>query len=167
MQDTQVPLRDLIQSLDPRKVEITPTSQIYWTGWEIIADKTRQEITVQARLLGLRLPIKYRYAFSRVVAINGVTSTLWQERLPISGIPTGIPSETFTEQGAARKRDRAWEAGTIHRIILTIEAGESIHINGGKSFRFVVTPGYHGPFSVIHDIRELEMILAKLICIPG
>ena len=119
MQDSQIPLRDLVQSLNPRNIEITPTSQCFWTGWEIIADKTRQEITVQARLLGLRLPIKYRYSFSRVKAINGVTSTLWQEAFPGSGqVATGIPSETFTEQGAGKKRDRAFEVGTIHRIIV-------------------------------------------------
>ncbi len=52
MKGSQIPLRDLIAKLDPQRIEITPK-----TGWEIIADKSRQEITQQARFLGLRLPI--------------------------------------------------------------------------------------------------------------
>jgi len=98
------------------------------------------------------------------VAINGVTSNLWQERVPVSGLPSGMPTETFTEHGAARKRANAIDLGTIHRIVITIESGEPIKINGYGGFRCTVTPGYDGPSSVIRDIRELEMILAKLIC---
>ena len=164
MEGSQMPLRDLIVTLNPQRVEVTPK-----TGWEIIADKSRQEITMQVRFLGLRLPWKYRYPFSRVVAINGVTSNLWQEMwVPISGgggPGAGMPTETLTEHGAARKRKQAIDLGIIHRIVITIESAEPIKINGYRRFQCTVTPGYDGPSSVIRDIRELEMILAKLICI--
>jgi hypothetical protein len=90
------------------------------TGWETVLNQMDQEITMQLKLLGFRLPLRRRFPYSQVVRIGTVCRESWWSwaLTPLSGwfghslLGGGRPERTAMPT-------KGWR----HDILVTLKSG--------------------------------------------
>ena len=110
-------MSDANYKVEPHSITIRP---YLGTGWETVLRQMNQEVAMQLKLLGLRLPLRRRFPYSQVVQIATVCRESWWSwaLTPLSGwfghslLGGGRPERTAMPT-------KGWR----HDILVTLKSG--------------------------------------------
>ena len=105
------------------------------TGWETVLNQMDRHITMQLKVVGLRLPLKRRIPFPQVVRVASLCRESWWSRYGTGGGnwpafpgPGGEPL-IITNPTRLPMPDKGWR----YDILLTAKGGKTIKIGTVKS----------------------------------
>ena len=61
-------------TIEPHRIIVRPA---WGTGWETILDHMDQQITMQLKAIGLRLPVRRRFSYSQVIRVRRFFRQAW------------------------------------------------------------------------------------------
>jgi hypothetical protein len=71
-------MSDTNYRVEPDRITIHPQ---WGTGWSTVLDQTRQEMTMQPCILGLKLPLRRRVPYAQIGRISSVCRETWWSRI--------------------------------------------------------------------------------------
>ncbi|MFC2000818.1 hypothetical protein ACFLXE_08740 [Chloroflexota bacterium] len=109
-------------TIEPDRVIACPS---WGTGWEKILDQTEQQITVQLKVIGFRLPLKRQFPYSQVVRVGKASRQAWWSR-GLAGSPKQVIRAIFS--AGTVHRGRMSGKGHIYDIWVTVKGGKTIKL---------------------------------------